>query len=73
MCLAIPVKVVKINGDRAVIDADGIQKEVSTLLLRGVKVDDYVLLHSGFAIKKIDPEDAKETLKLIEEITKNEV
>lgn len=72
MCLAIPVKVIKIKGEKAVVDADGLQKEISIMLLPQIKVGDYVLLHSGFAIKRVDLEEAKETLKLIEEIINSE-
>ena len=68
MCLAIPVKVVNVNGDKARIDADGVQKEISIMLLPDIKAGDYVLLHSGFAIHKVEASDAKETLKLINEI-----
>ena len=71
MCLAIPVKVIKINGDKAIIDADGVQKEIGIMLLPDIKAGDYVLLHSGFAIHKVEAEDALETLKLIKEIIKN--
>jgi len=67
MCLAIPVKVVKIAGDTATIDAGGVLKDISILLSPEVKVGDYVLLHAGFAIQKIDEEEAKETLKIIRE------
>ncbi len=72
MCLAIPVKVIKINGEKAIVDADGLQKEISIMLLPQIKVGDYVLLHSGFAIKRVDLEEAKETLKLVEEIINSE-
>ncbi len=71
MCLAIPAKVIKINGEKAIIDADCVQKEISIMLLPDIKAGDYVLLHSGFAIHKVEAEDAQETLKLIKEIIKN--
>lgn len=72
MCLAIPVKVVEVKKDRVVVDADGIRKEAGIMLLPDVKIGDYVLLHSGFVIRKIDSEDAKETLELIKEIVEND-
>jgi len=72
MCLAIPVKVIKINGEKAIVDANGLQKEISIMLLPQIKAGDYVLLHSGFAIKRVDLEEAKETLKLVEEIINSE-
>ncbi|OIN97155.1 hydrogenase assembly protein HypC [Candidatus Desantisbacteria bacterium CG1_02_38_46] len=67
MCLAVPVKVVKITGDTATINAGGVLKDISILLLQGVKAGDYVLLHAGFAIQKIDEKEANETLKIIYE------
>jgi len=69
MCLAIPSKVVALNDKMATIDVSGVQREVSLLLLpEEAAIGDYVLVHAGFAIQKIDREAAAEALKLIEEI-----
>ncbi|MCX5725883.1 MAG: HypC/HybG/HupF family hydrogenase formation chaperone [Candidatus Saganbacteria bacterium] len=68
MCLAIPVKIIKIDGDKAEVDASGIRKEASLKLLPDVCVGDYILIHAGFAIQKLDEEQALESLKLWSEI-----
>lgn len=65
MCLAVPGKVLKIEGDRAEVEIGGIRKEASLALLsdQEVKVGDYVLIHTGYAITKIDEGEAGEILK----------
>ncbi len=68
MCLAIPMRVVSIEGDEAEADIGGVKRKVSIALTPEVKVGDYVLLHTGYAIGVIDEAEAKETLKLLEEI-----
>jgi len=68
MCLAVPARVVEINGDSAIVDLDGIRKETSTVLLDEVAVGDYVLIHVGFALERIDPVEAAKTLKLFDEL-----
>lgn len=65
MCLAIPSKIIRIDQEMAVIDVDGIQREASLLLLEDAKVGDYVIVHAGFAIHRIDEADAHETLELL--------
>ncbi|MDD3877185.1 MAG: HypC/HybG/HupF family hydrogenase formation chaperone [Bacteroidales bacterium] len=67
MCLSIPAKVISIDGDKAVVSVGGTKYEASLQLLDDVKVDDYILLHTGFAIQKISEEEALETLKTFEE------
>jgi hydrogenase expression/formation protein HypC len=67
MCLAIPSKITKIDNEMATINVDGVQREVSLLLLEGANVGDYVIVHAGFAINKIDEETATETLTLLRE------
>ena len=65
MCLAIPVRVVELVGeDQAVVDLDGVRKEVSLSLVDGVNVGDYVILHVGYALTRLDPEEAERTLAL---------
>ena len=68
MCLAVPVKIKKITNDTAVVDADGIEREASLMLMSDAKVGDYVLLHAGFAIQKIDEKEAVESLKIWKEM-----
>jgi hydrogenase expression/formation protein HypC len=68
MCLAIPVKVVSINGDEAETEIGGVRRRVSLAFTPEAKVGDYVLLHTGYAIGVVDEAEAEETLKLLEEI-----
>jgi hydrogenase expression/formation protein HypC len=67
MCLSIPAKVMSIDGDNAVVSVGGTNYEASLQLLDDVKVGDYILLHTGFAIQKISEEEAIETLRVFEE------
>ncbi|MGD9157079.1 MAG: HypC/HybG/HupF family hydrogenase formation chaperone [Desulfobacteraceae bacterium] len=68
MCLAVPSKIVEINSDMGIVDVDGVKKEVGLHLVEDPKVGDYVIVHAGFAINKIDEDEALETLKVFREI-----
>jgi len=68
MCLAVPSKIIKIKGTMAEVDAGGIIKKVDVRLLKGIKKGEYVLVHAGFAIQKLSPADAAETLALFKEM-----
>jgi len=68
MCLAIPVKIVSIDGDEAETEIAGVRRRVSIALTPEAKLGDYVLLHTGYAIGVVDEAEAEETLKLLEEI-----
>jgi hydrogenase expression/formation protein HypC len=68
MCLAIPAKIIKIDDAMGTIDMEGTQREVSLLLLEDAKIGDYVIVHAGFAIHKIDEAEAKESLKVLREL-----
>ncbi len=68
MCLAIPAKITKIDNSMGTIDMEGTQREVSLLLLEDAKIGDYVIVHAGFAIHKIDEAEAKESLKVLREL-----
>jgi hydrogenase expression/formation protein HypC len=70
MCLAVPVKVITINGNEAEVDFGGVKRRVSIMLTPDVRVGDYVLLHTGYAISVIDAVEAEETLKLFEEMSR---
>ena len=73
MCLALPVKVVEVGpGDAAVVDLGGVRKEISLALLDGVQVGDYVILHVGYALSKLDPQEAEKTLALFAELAQAE-
>jgi hydrogenase expression/formation protein HypC len=67
MCLAIPSKITKIENNMATIDVEGVQREASLLLLEDARVGDYVIVHAGFAIQKLDEAAARETLDLLRE------
>ncbi|MBF0449887.1 MAG: HypC/HybG/HupF family hydrogenase formation chaperone [Candidatus Magnetomorum sp.] len=68
MCLAIPSKVVEINGQTGTVDIDGIRRSVNFMLLEDVKKGDYVIVHAGFAIHTIDPVDARQSIDLFHQI-----
>jgi len=68
MCLAIPAKVIEINGSMAMIDVEGTRRDVSLLLLQDTRVGDYVIVHAGFAIHKVDEVQAQESLRLLREM-----
>ena len=70
MCLAIPALIKSISGKEADVEIGGIVRRASLWLTPEAKVGDYVLLHTGYAINILDPEEAKETLELLEEIAK---
>ncbi|MDR3601392.1 MAG: HypC/HybG/HupF family hydrogenase formation chaperone [Desulfosporosinus sp.] len=70
MCLAIPAKVVTMNGSIAKVDMMGNERVVSIDLVPEVQIGDYVLVHAGFAIGIIDAESAKETEELLLEVAK---
>ncbi len=67
VCLGIPAKVLGIEGYLADVEIGGAIRKANVQLVSGVKVGDYVLLHAGFAIQKLDEKEAMETLKLLEE------
>ncbi len=68
MCLSIPSRVISINGNKAIVSVGGTEYEASLQLVENIEVDDYVLLHTGFAIQKISEEDARETFELLREL-----
>lgn len=68
MCLAIPARIVQLEGDNAVVDAMGNCFNAKTTLLPEVKLGDLVLVHAGFAISTVDEDEARETWQLIAEI-----
>ena len=65
MCLAVPVKVVEMEGSRGTVDFVGNRRNASLVLVPEVRVGDYVLLHAGFAITVLEEADALESLRLL--------
>ncbi|AFL94693.1 hydrogenase expression/formation protein HypC [Thermococcus cleftensis] len=68
MCLAVPGKVVEIQGKTAVVDFGGVRREVRLDLLPEVGIGDYVIVHTGFAIERLDEERALEILEAWAEV-----
>jgi hydrogenase expression/formation protein HypC len=72
MCLAVPVKITKVEGKEANVEIGGVSRRISLWLTPDAKIGDYVLLHTGYAISVLDQEEAAETLKLFEEIAETQ-
>lgn len=70
MCLAIPGKILEINGVTARVDFGGVTRDADLSIMREAKVGDYVLVHAGFAIQRLDQAEARETLGLFEELAR---
>jgi hydrogenase expression/formation protein HypC len=68
MCLAIPARIKSIRDQMATIDMEGTQRDVSLLLLEDAKIGDFVIVHAGFAIHRIDEHDAMESLKILRQM-----
>ena len=67
MCLGVPMQVKTIENEVAMCEIDGVQRQASLMMLDDVKIGDYVLIHAGFAIEKIDDDEAQLTLKALRE------
>ena len=67
MCLAVPMQVKTIENEMAVCEIDGVKREASLMMIDGVQVGDYVLIHAGFAIERIDEDEAQLTLQALRE------
>jgi hydrogenase expression/formation protein HypC len=68
MCLGVPARVVEVNGASATVEVGGASREISLMLLDGVAPGDWVILHAGFAIERLSPEEAEKTLALFREL-----
>jgi hydrogenase expression/formation protein HypC len=69
MCLSVPGKIVRIKKNMARVDVGGTLRDISLDLCPEVSMGEYVLIHAGFAIQKVDEEEAKETLDLLRKMT----
>ena len=67
MCLAVPMQVKSIDNEMAVCEIDGVKREACLMMIDGVQVGDYVLIHAGFAIERVDEDEAQLTLKALRE------
>jgi len=69
MCLAVPMKIISVEGDNALVSLDGLEKKIDVRFLKDPCPGDYVIVHAGFAIEKLDEEEARKTLELFQDIT----
>lgn len=73
MCVGVPMQVVSIDGDQAMTEVDGVRREANLMLLgEEVAVGDFVIIHAGFAISRLDETEARETLALMREVLSDE-
>lgn len=72
MCLGVPVKIVQVKGNAGIAEFKGVKREISLELVGRVKKGDYVILHAGFAIQKMERQEAAVTLRLFREISRLE-
>ncbi len=68
MCLAIPLRLISLNGTDAVGEVGGVQREVSIMMTPDAKVGDYVIVHAGFALQILDQNEAEENLEILRQI-----
>lgn len=69
MCLAVPMKVVSVEGEAGTVELGGVQQPVNLTLLPEVQPGEYVIVHAGFALERLDEEEARRTIELINELT----
>ncbi len=69
MCIAVPLKIISIKGKMGIGELGGVRRKISLMLLDKVEVGDYVLLHAGFAINKLETKEAEELLQLLREMS----
>ena len=68
MCLAVPMKLIAVNGDVGKVETSEVEMEVSLALVENAQPGDYVVVHAGFAIQTLDEEEAKETLAILKRL-----
>jgi hydrogenase expression/formation protein HypC len=67
MCLAVPMKIIEIKGEEAVVELEGFQKEINISLMDDIKIGEYVMVHAGFAIQRVDASEIEATLEVLKE------
>jgi hydrogenase expression/formation protein HypC len=70
MCLAIPMRLVKIEGNSGIVAVNKTQRRIHLGFVKDVKIGDYLIVHAGFAIQKLDEKEARDTLDILNEIAK---
>lgn len=73
MCLAVPMKLIKKQGDVGTVELGGVERQISLMLMPDARLGEYMVVHAGFAIQRLDEEDAKETLDLLMQISDGEL
>lgn len=68
MCLAVPAKIVEIEGEMAKVEVGGVLRAVSTMLVPDLKLGDYVITHAGFALHKVEEQEALASIELLREL-----
>ncbi len=68
MCLAVPAKVIEIDGQMAKVEVEGVSRMVSTMLVPDLKLGDYIIAHAGFALHVVDEKDALESIELLKQL-----
>lgn len=68
MCLGVPGRIIKIKGRMCTIDLMGVERDISIEFLKDAKIGDYIIMHAGCAIQKLDEEEALKTIELFKEL-----
>lgn len=68
MCLGVPGKLIKLEGTKGIISYGGAKREIDLSLIEDPRIGEYVIVHAGFAIEKLDEAEARETLKIFDEL-----
>lgn len=71
MCIAVPAEIIEIYNDQALVDFGGVRTKVNTCLVENLNIGDYILIHVGCAIEKVEKVEAQKTLKIFEQIVKD--
>ena len=69
MCLAIPAKIIELSGEMATVEVGGVHRTVSTLMVPELKLGDYVITHAGFALHRVDEQEAQASIELLRDLT----
>jgi hydrogenase expression/formation protein HypC len=72
MCLSVPMKVMEVHGHKGIAEIGGMSREVDLRFISPVQVGDYIIVHAGFALQKLNQEEAEETLSLLREMLTHE-
>ncbi|MEW5914465.1 MAG: HypC/HybG/HupF family hydrogenase formation chaperone [Thermodesulfobacteriota bacterium] len=69
MCLAIPARIIRLGDDLATVEVGGVQRTVSTLMVPELQVGDYIITHAGFALHRVDEQEAQASIELLRDLT----